>query len=128
MYETLKKLAEKKALNKEDKDFIIECCTKMGLTFNPKKGCKNCYFDQIFKITSQIRKEQTTPNKGCEYLLKPELKINVIHRGVHINADNLTNEKAEMLIKDGLLRWFAKYPEKWATKTEIIKKNVIINK
>lgn len=112
MYDKLKALAEKKTLNAQDKAFIVEASKELDVEFNPTQNCKNCYFDQIFVLTAKIKAEEMKPNKGCDYLLDPKLKIDVIHREVRVNAETLTNKIAEQLIKDGLERWFIVKPEK----------------
>lgn len=109
MYEKLKALADKKELSKVDKAYILKACQELGVEFNPQAGCKNCYFDQIFVLKAIIQGGKQ--NEGCDYLLDPYHKVDVIHRGVRINAATLDNEKAEMLIKDGLARWFSIIPK-----------------
>lgn len=108
MYDKLKALAEKQELTKSDKSFIVKCCEELNLVFNPKAGCRNCYFDQIFTLTAILNANKQ--NEGCDYMLNPKFKIDMIHRGVRINADTLDNKKAEMLIKDGLQKWFSTLP------------------
>lgn len=125
MKEKLKLLFEKKTLTKSDKEYIEEAAKQIGIPFTPKGKCINCYFDVLVKIRLKLKEEENTPNKGCDYLLDPVQKIDVIHKGVRINAATLTNEKAILLINDGLLRWFSKYPrEKHEDLKAIQKKNL----
>ena len=104
-----------KDMSAEDKAFIRETSSALGVKFNLNKcpTCKNKYSDQVHLLIRKIREmqtefpESTIKATKCKYKLRPELKINVIHRGVyHINADTLTDELAEILINDGFSRWF----------------------
>jgi len=121
MLERLNKLANESAVSsQEDKLFIRETSKALGVKFNYRNNCQNCYHDQVFVLIRKIdsmKKEFEVAGNGvikaekCRYKLNPELKIDVIHRDVRINAENLTDEKAEMLIKDGFHRWFSKIPK-----------------
>ena len=47
MKDKLKKCSTRRNFPEKDKAFILEESQKAGLKFNPKRGCSNCYKDQI---------------------------------------------------------------------------------
>lgn len=110
MYQKLKDIFEKKELTAEDKLFVVECGKRLDMPFVKRGNCKNCYSDHAFKMLSSI-KGNKKPAKSVEYFLDPKLKIDVILKGVRINAETLDEKKAKMLIKAGFSRWFSKMPK-----------------
>jgi len=123
MIEKLRELVNKKTLSLEDRSLIVSYCFELGIEFNPKSGCENCYFDQIFKVkkiieqnTLEAMEEKKNEVKEaiakCNYVLNPELEIDWINPEVgRVNKYTLTDEMGANLVKQGLGYIFSKMPK-----------------
>lgn len=123
MIEKLRELVNKKTLSLEDRTLIISYCSDLGLEFNPKSGCENCFLDQVFKIKKFIetstpeimeakKKEVEEKIAKCNYELNPDLQIDWINPEVgRINKNTLTDEMGAELVKQGLGHIFSKMPK-----------------
>lgn len=110
MIEKLKELAGKKSFTADDKAWIVEKSKELGLEFNPKKGCSNCYLDQVLKLYNEVKltdlviiEEQASES---DYILKPH--IDTVINGVRYNNATLTANKAKYLLSLGFEKWFLK--------------------
>lgn len=85
-------------------------------------SCINCINDGLLRLRIELRKiknvnqikQQIMSEKRFE--LKKDVIIDLVYSGGgYVTADNLTDEKAEQLLKINIayLKWFSKYPEKY---------------
>lgn len=103
MYDKLKALAEKKTLTKKDKEYIVESSKELDIEFNPKAGCSNCHFDQIFKLIEKLKPIESK----LSYKLKPKVKP-FKYKGVLYSNETLTEKMISTMIEDGLGYWLIK--------------------
>lgn len=110
MIEKLKELAGKKSFTAEDKAWIVKKSKELGLEFNPKKGCSNCYIDQVMKIYNHLNVELVQsieePAPEADYIL--HYHIDMVINGVRYNNATLTSDKAKYLLSCGFNKWFLK--------------------
>ncbi len=95
MKDKLKKMFDKKKLSEKDKEFILEESQKAGIKFNPKRGCSNCYKDQITVLYNLLTAEEVDAKKW----FKPQYAVGINVNGVIYSELNMTKEKANDLIK-----------------------------
>lgn len=101
-YATLEKLT-----NEEDQ--ILALSEKYNVPPPKNRSCPDCWKDQIILIKIAI-KELLQKSEKRKYILRGG--VNVIYKGIHVNADTITDELAESLIKDGFaLTFFKEYPK-----------------
>ncbi len=114
MEKTLRELADKKTFDAFEKTYIRKASEKMSVPFNPKAKCPNCYKDQVMVLLAKIAevKIAETPKKSIskdQFILKEG--VDIIWRGIRVNAHTLTNEIARKMISDQLFKFFAFMPD-----------------
>jgi hypothetical protein len=109
MIEKLKELANKKSFTKAEKDWIIEVSKDGNIHFDPKKGCSNCWIDQVLKlygIAQQSGLIQRFEESELDYILLPHIDVRL--HGIRYNNATLDEAKAKYLISLGFEKWFLK--------------------
>lgn len=109
IYKRLKKLAEKKKLTTEDREFIVGLCADNGIVINTL--CKDCYNDAVLQLYSIYKpQDEAKENTHAKYVLRDGL--NVRFNGRIINAATITDELAARIIAQGFpTRLFKKLPK-----------------
>lgn len=99
--ERIREIVNRGTVTADDKVFIEELSKELGLQFDQKKGCKDCYMDQAMVIYKAVKEDE--PHDGS-----PRLRddIDVVINGVRINNATLTPELVEKYRGKGL-------PEHW---------------
>lgn len=87
-------------LTQEDKQFIKEQAQVNGVEFQPKSACKSCYIDTAIIIYRKLKDENNAHETGGRLWILKE-GVDVIWRNIRINAETITDEKAEEYIKCG---------------------------
>lgn len=107
----LRKIAEGQSLTDADKALVVSESEKLGLTFEPKTGCSNCYSDQAVLILQAVRnakEKEGAKESEREFILRNG--IDVIFCGYRINAETLTDELGRKLMMLGFpTKFFVKY-------------------
>ena len=108
LLEELKRIANKSAseLTKDDKTFILEQCAERGVKVKSKQ-CLSCYIDaavELYRILTAERSQNDSMKKAIHYRLKDG--VNVTYNGERVNADTMTDERAESLIRRGFPNGF----------------------
>lgn len=103
LIEELKRIANKSAsdLTKDDKTFILEQCAEHGVKVKSKR-CLSCYVDAAVELY-RILTAECSQNGGEEKAVRYRLKdgVNVTYNGERVNADTMTDERAEALLRRG---------------------------
>lgn len=92
--ERLKEIASKKALTKADKDYIMAKSVELGLQFEPKGRCGNCYKDQAVILYRALAKDDSR-----KWLLWPS--VDVIWQGDRVN-NTRTDDELQRYAESGL--------------------------
>lgn len=101
----LKRLAEQKEpLTERQRADIIAMSVQMGVEFNPLSGCPNCYRDQVHILWRKLAEQEVLQTSKRKYLLREG--VDVVFKGVRINAATLTDKLAAELLSDGFSRHF----------------------
>lgn len=102
----LEKIAAKAAatLTGSDKSFIERMSAKMGVPFNPRPHCPNCYADQAVLLWKNMKNSKASKKSSPKYILNDG--VDVIFRGVRVCASTLTDELAEELLSKGFSKQF----------------------
>lgn len=103
LLEELKRIANKSAseLTKDDKTFILEQCAERGVKVKSKR-CLSCYIDaavELYRILTAERGQDSSAKKAIRYRLKDG--VDVTYNGERVNADTITDERAEALLRRG---------------------------
>lgn len=92
----LKEIAEAAELTDKQRSFIVSQSETMGVKFNPyKTTCGDCYRDQAIILWRLIAEQEAQESTTRKYLLRAG--IDVIWRGVRVNATLTDKELAELL-------------------------------
>lgn len=94
--ERLKEIAEGGVTTPKQKQFIRDKSAEMGVQFDERTSCVNCYRDQAM-ILWRIISEKEIP-KSRKYVLKAG--VDVLWRGIRINA-TATEEELKNYLNDG---------------------------
>lgn len=103
LLEELKRIANKSAseLTKDDKTFILEQCAEHGVKVKSKR-CLSCYVDaavELYRILTAECSQNNSVKKTIHYRLKEG--VNVTYNGERVNAETITDERAEALLRRG---------------------------
>jgi len=81
-------------------------------------SCDNCIFDALFRIKHYLKQEKDQIMSDlnlthCDFELRKGLVLYLPDMHMHITNDNLTNEKALLLLHRNIanIKSFSKYPE-----------------
>lgn len=97
----LKEIATNGATTDKQKQFIREQSEKMGVAFNERTRCNDCYKDQAVILWRIIAEGEVA--EGRHYVL--HAGVDVIWKGRRINA-TLTEQQLKELYKEGFPRHF----------------------
>lgn len=103
LLEELRRIANKSAseLTKDDKTFILEQCAEHGVKVKSKR-CLSCYVDaavELYRILTDDSSHDDSVKKAIRYKLKDG--VNVTYNGERVNAETITDERAESLLRRG---------------------------
>lgn len=103
LLEELRRIANSAAseLTKDDKTFILEQCAEHGVTIKGRR-CLSCYVDaavELYRILTAGRSHNCGDKKAIRYRLKDG--VDVRYNGERVNADTMTDERAEALLRRG---------------------------
>lgn len=103
LIEELKRIANESAsdLTKDDKTFILAQCAEHGVEVKSKR-CLSCYVDaavELYRILTAECSQNGGEKKAVHYRLKDG--VNVTYNGERVNAETITDERAESLIRRG---------------------------
>lgn len=103
-----KRVVNKKALTRKEREYIIELCKKYNISLN--NNCRNCYIDACVSIYNLLKNDKNiTTDTATEqkYILKKG--VDVLFGGIRINNATLTDNLARKIIKLGFnTKYFAK--------------------
>lgn len=71
--EKLKAIANKQRLTADDKQFVIELAAELGVEFEPKKGCSDCYKDMAVVLYGRLPDEEGESER--RYLLRDGIDV-----------------------------------------------------
>lgn len=106
----VKDLAAKKRFSTTEKEFLKAEAEKVGIKFEDRKNCSNCFQDLALEIYAKQNKKADTQSEA-EYILKQGTDIRFINTGIRVNEATFTNEIGAMLVRKGLTKYLAKYPQ-----------------
>lgn len=91
--EKIKEIANKKRLTQEDKEFVVAQCEALGIVFEQKKGCTNCYQDAAIQCYVALKEQDETPTEG----MRLRNDVDVLVNGRRMNPTTITDEWMEEL-------------------------------
>ena len=99
----LKKLASKKRMTISEKEWLLSRANVLGLEYNVKGGCSECYNDLAVLIYSAENAE-----KQPETDIFPPLKkgVDIIFMGIRVNSATITQKITDKMIEVGLKKFF----------------------
>lgn len=104
----LREIAAKSAsqITTEDKEYIRDLAPRYGVEMpKGKPNCKSCYIDTAIIIYKNIM-DSLPRESGRKYVLRDG--VDVIWKGIRINAASVTDELAEEWISNGFPRVYFK--------------------
>lgn len=104
----LREIAAKSAsqVTNDDKDFIRDLALRYGVQLPKEKpNCKSCYVDAAVQIYKAIKDAEPKPTDR-KYVLRDG--VDVIWKGIRINAASVTDELAEEWISNGFPKIYFK--------------------
>lgn len=104
----LREIAAKSAsqVTNDDKDFIRDLALRYGVQLPKEKpNCKSCYVDAAVQIYKAIKDTEPKPTDR-KYVLRDG--VDVIWKGIRINAASVTDELAEEWISNGFPKVYFK--------------------
>ena len=105
--EQLSELAKRQTFNAAEKAEIKATADAVGISYNVKRGCQNCYQDLVVEIYSYLKKLNSKFEPARKYKLKAGVDVQVGYpQGKRLNAATVTDEWAEQLIERGLTKYF----------------------
>ena len=108
MKEQIKALASAKSFTVEEKEFLKATATDIGISFEIRKGCRNCYTDLAVQIYNELMNvEPQAKAAQPKYKLKQGVDVIIGYpNGKRLNAATVTDEWAEQLIEKGQKKYF----------------------
>ena len=105
--EKLSELAKKHTFTAAEKAEIKETADAIGIAYDIKRGCSNCYTDLVVEIYNYMNKLNATFKPATKYVLKHGVDVIIGYpNGRRLNAATVTDEWAEQLIGRGLGKYF----------------------
>lgn len=98
---TLKAIAAKSAsqLTDAEKAFITHTSISMGVDFSPRNHCGQCYSDQAVVLWKRYKETKATKTDTRKYILREG--VDVMFRGIRVNAATLTDALGDQLVAQG---------------------------
>ena len=107
MKEKLLQIFNTKKISVESRQYVLDCCKKIGVDFTPANRCVECYRDAVAICLRKIAEQEAIDDEK-KYILKPN--VDIIYKGIRVTTENLTDDVAMQMCKGGLARLFIKKP------------------
>ena len=105
--ENLSELAKKHTFTAAEKTEIKATADVVGIAYDIKRGCSNCYSDLVLEIYNHLSKMNDIFPECRKYVLKHEIDVIIGYpNGRRLNAATITDEWAEELIAKGFGKYF----------------------
>lgn len=105
----LKQIAESRgAVSVADKQYLRAMSDKMGIAFNERQSCMDCYVEQAVVLLRKLSEEELLKDKTRQYILRTG--IDVIWKGHRINATCSDEQLAEFVANGFSKTFFLRLP------------------
>ena len=111
--ENLKKIIEKKSLNKSDKSYVLELAQLNDFDYsNINLSCNDCYKDLAILLAQYLEDKEPAKAPTEERRILIKKGVDVIVNGIRVNRQTIkTDEQAKQLLELGLSKKYFEIKE-----------------